>query len=188
MLLHLHPFLSAASDIQQELDLDPTDLSEIAEFKNEFQMTDGNNHQLLFVSIFIIVVLIVVFVWKHLRRTKKQKRTIVQEIKGYMSGPTERYIYSGNITFRLNRFTYTRGNRSMEIDVPLNGKQVYLAPLMVDEWFAQKAYNQGEAIRILEDLQHFIQEHKLSKQVTLVTDDEYESLFEEAFGGDEEED
>ena len=87
------------------------------------------------------------------------------------------YEYSGIIAFNSGKISYSRGNKSVMFDVPVD-KETYLAPFMVDEWFEDRNYSLREANIILSDIAHYLKEMKYSSTVTLLSDEEYENALE----------
>ena len=124
----------------------------------------------------VLLMVLVVFI---IRSSKKKDKIgeLKSEINGYMklSSP---YEYSGIISFNSGKIYYSRGNKSIMFDVPVD-KETYLAPFMVDEWFEGRNYSLREANIILSDIAHYLKEMKYSSTVILLSDEEYENALEE---------
>ena len=124
----------------------------------------------------VLLVVLIVFV---VRSNKKKDKIgeLKSEINGYMKSALP-YEYSGIIAFNSGKISYSRGNKSVMFDVPVD-KETYLAPFMVDEWFEDRNYSLREANIILSDIAHYLKEMKYSSTVTLLSDEEYENALEE---------
>ena len=124
----------------------------------------------------VLLVVLIVFV---VRSNKKKDKIgeLKNEINGYMKSALP-YEYSGIIAFNSGKISYSRGNKSVMFDVPVD-KETYLAPFMVDEWFEDRNYSLREANIILSDIAHYLKEMKYSSTVILLSDEEYENALEE---------
>lgn len=124
----------------------------------------------------VLLVVLIVFV---VRSNKKKDKIgeLKSEINSYMKSALP-HEYSGIISFNSGKISYSRGNKSIMFDVPVD-KETYLAPFMVNEWFEGRNYSLREANIILSDIAHYLKEMKYSSTVTLLSDEEYENALEE---------
>lgn len=123
----------------------------------------------------IFIVFIVAFSHTMKKRSARNKERLHQEISEYMKvGQVDTYKPSGLISVSCDSVTYTRGNRGVVFDIPIE-KDTVLAPFMVDEWFEGRNYNGREANTIIEDIKRYLLENKICKTVTIVSDEEYDS-------------
>lgn len=123
---------------------------------------------------FILFVIFIIFV----KRSTKKTNTVdnlKKEISGYMTS-VEKHNYSGNILVLSNGISYSRGNKIIVFDIPIE-KDTFLAPFMIDDWFQDRNYNQREANIILSDISHYLKESGMCKNVNIISDEEYEEKF-----------
>ena len=98
----------------------------------------------------ILLILSAIFTVRNMRKSKV-KNSIKNEIRGDMK---EKYEYSGNVCVVRNGISYSRGNRSVVFDIPID-RVTYLAPRMVDEWFDERNYSAREANIVLADIAEY---------------------------------
>lgn len=132
----------------------------------------GVSIPIVLVSVLALILLIVMFV-RHSKKTNTVD-SIKSEIIGYIY-PTEPFQYSGNITVSQNRIQYSRGNRSVNLDICLE-KTTVLAPFMADEWFVGRNYSYQEAVNIVNDIAHYLKENKICN-ATVVSDEVYNEMY-----------
>lgn len=139
-----------------------------------FSMAFSEGGVTMIVALVIITLLIVII----FRSSKKKSRTqnIKEEISGYIKS-SEPHRYNGNVRVLPEGISYSRGNRSITLSIKVN-KSTVLAPFMVDEWFANRNYNQREAVLILEDISWYLKENGFCKSVSIISDEEFETANE----------
>ncbi len=122
----------------------------------------------------ILLILSAIFIVRNMRKSKV-KNSIKNEIRVYMK---EKYEYSGNVCVVRNGISYSRGNRSVVFDIPID-RVTYLAPWMVDEWFDERNYSAREANIVLADIAEYLRTANLCKTVNIISDEDYEKMFGE---------
>ena len=122
----------------------------------------------------ILLILSAIFIVRNMRKSKA-KNSIKNEIRGYMK---EKYEYSGNVCVVRNGISYSRGNRSVVFDIPID-RVTYLAPWMVDEWFDERNYSAREANIVLADIAEYLRTANLCKTVNIISDEDYEKMLGE---------
>lgn len=123
----------------------------------------------------VIITLLIVIIFKS---SKKKSRTqnLKEEISGYIKRP-EPHRYNGNVRVLSDGISYSRGNRNVTFNIKVD-KNTVLAPFMIDDWFANRNYNQREAVLILEDISWYLKENGFCKSVSIVSDEEFEDADE----------
>lgn len=119
----------------------------------------------------ILLILSAIFIVRNMRKSKAGN-SFRNEIREYTK---EKYVYSGNVCVTRNGISYSRGNRSVVFDIPID-RVTYLAPWMVDEWFNERNYNAREALIVLADIAEHLRTSNLCKTVNIISDEEYEKL------------
>lgn len=131
---------------------------------------------LIFLIIFIVVAI-------KSRNKRKREHPFSTELRSYL--PKEKHTYSGTVLLTRSGVSYTRGNSYCGFEIPIS-KRTYLAPKLVDPWFNNRNYNLREAYVILEDIQSYLLDNGICREVKIVEDNEYDLYNEVNNMGDKE--
>jgi len=140
-------------------------------FSNAFQ----NSGWAMIVCLILVIILIIILIKNN--KTKKKRPTFKDELQGYVNA-AQKHQYSGFVTLSTQGISYSRGNNKIIFDIPIE-KNMFLAPFMVDDWFVNRNYNYKEAEIILSDISTYLTENRVCKSVKILSDEEYENLFDE---------
>lgn len=119
----------------------------------------------------VIITLLIVIIFKSSKK-KSGMQNVKEEISGYIKS-SEPHKYNGNVRILPEGISYSRGSRNIIFSIKVD-KNTVLAPFMVDDWFANRNYNQREAVLILEDISWYLKENGFCKSVSIISDEEFE--------------
>ena len=138
------------------------------------QQALSDNKYIIIGSVLLIIGFIVMMLWcRH--RNRRNRISLGDELRGYFVPPPQEYQYRGVVQLMNGGVRYSRGNLEAVLEIPIE-KETILAPFMTDPWFENRNYNEREMFYVLEDISHYLKENKITKKVSIITDEEYEEL------------
>lgn len=139
------------------------------------ELITGSSGKTLLISAIILLIVILLFAFSFKKSSKKNKEYLHNELNDYLNGVNtwlggNTYHPSGNISYNGRWLTYSRGNRSININIKIE-KETTLTPSMIEEWFKDKNYNMNEENDILNDIKNYLIQNGICKKV-IISDDE----------------
>lgn len=141
------------------------------------EFANGLNIPITHIIIALVAILIIGAVFFLINRKHKynKKDTLKEEISLYKNQvgnyfePENRI--AGNISIINNKIRFSRGNRSVLFDIPIE-RITYISPSKIAPWFEGRNYNQNEEQIIMENIRKYLITNRYCSKVIFKEDEE----------------
>ena len=143
---------------------------------NQLSEAFSNGQGVTAIILIVVTLTLIIPLFLSIKKTNKKNRDITRkEIQGYYEdfvARNETYVPSGIVSYSNNNLIYSRGEKSITIKIPIE-KITYICPDLISEWFENRNYSEKEETRILKDIQRYLTENRICKQVYIISDEAY---------------